>query len=109
MPQDVSTAVLIDEQGGHTHSTAVLRLFLHMGVFYKYLGLVALLIPRFLRDAGYTAFAANRGRIWKIVKNITGLGDTMMDKYRDRILGLVEPIDRRWGFESEKAKKKIGT
>jgi predicted DCC family thiol-disulfide oxidoreductase YuxK len=99
MPPDVSTAVLIDERGAHTHSTAVLRLFLHMGVFYKYLGLLALgMIPRFLRDAGYTAFAANRGRMWRIVKQITGMGDTSMERYRCCILGLAEPIDPSWGF-----------
>ena len=42
LPQDVSTAVLIDELGGHTHSTAVLRLLLRLGFFYKILGLAAL-------------------------------------------------------------------
>lgn len=104
MPQDVSTAVLIDERGGHTHSTAVLRLFLHLGSFYRYLGLLALMVPRFIRDAGYTAFAINRGRIWKIAKRITGMGDTSMEQYRGCILGLVEPIDPDWGFDQTTSK-----
>lgn len=101
-PSDVSTAVMIDEAGKHTQSTAVLRLFLHMGSFYKCLGLVAMwLFPSFFRDAVYGAVAANRGRIWTMVKKVTGMGDTSMGKYRDRTLGLVEPIDPSWGFETQ--------
>jgi len=100
-PSDVSTAVLIDEQGKHTHSTAVLRLLLRLGALYKYLSLLALWgVPRFLRDAAYSAVAAHRGRIWTAVKKVTGMGDTSMVKYRGRILGLEEPADPSWGFET---------
>eukprot|EP00934_Nitzschia_sp_Nitz4_P005290 Nitzschia sp. Nitz4//scaffold19_size178191//104730//105310//NITZ4_001985-RA/size178191-augustus-gene-0.109-mRNA-1//-1//CDS//3329540705//5280//frame0 len=98
-PADVSTAVLMDEQGSHTHSTAVLRLFLYMGSGYPILGWIALyMVPRVVRDFAYTAFARHRGAIWKLVKYVTGMGDTSMAPYRDRVLGLEEPIDPSWSF-----------
>lgn len=99
MPSDVTTAVLIDEEGGHTNSSSILRMFPHMGFPYDFLGPVLLLIPRFVRDFGYRTFAKNRGAIWIFVKRVTGMGDTKLDSYRGRILGLKEPIDRGWGFE----------
>jgi predicted DCC family thiol-disulfide oxidoreductase YuxK len=102
MPFDVSTAVLIDEKGGHTQSEAVLRLFPHISFPYPWIGRLAMwLVPRFLRDAVYCAFAKNRGKIWIGVKRLTGLGDTLMDPYRDRILGLEEPLDPSWGFKND--------
>lgn len=100
MPNDVSTAVLIDEQGTHSHSTAILRVFLPLGVFYRYLAHVAMwIIPCLVRDTAYVIFARNRGRIWKGVKTFTGIGDIHLEQYRDRIFGLIEPIDPTWGFD----------
>jgi predicted DCC family thiol-disulfide oxidoreductase YuxK len=101
MPVDISTAILVDEQGAHTHSTSVLRLFLYMGFAYEWMGLLALrVVPRFVRDAAYRLFARNRGQIWIGVKRVTGMGDTWMEPYRDRVLGLEEPLDPSWGFET---------
>jgi predicted DCC family thiol-disulfide oxidoreductase YuxK len=102
MPTDVSTAVLIDEKGGHTESASVLLLFRYMGIPYVWLGFLALLVPAFIRDWAYRTFAKHWGTIWKGVKRVTGMGDTQLDKYRDRILGLEEPLDPKWGFETKK-------
>lgn len=101
MPQDVSTAILIDELGAYSHSTAVLRLGLHMGSAYAILSRLAIiLVPRVVRDTAFSMFARNRGRIWKTVKQMTGMGDTSMKKYQDRVVGLVDPMDPSWGFDS---------
>ena len=101
MPTDVTTAVLIDEHdAAHKNSDSVLRIFAFMGFPYSRLGPMLLaLIPSFVRDFGYQLFARNRGTIWKGAKRITGMGDTYMEPYRDRILGLEEPLDPGWGFE----------
>ena len=101
LPTDTSTAVLIDKEGGHTHSTAVLRLFRHMGLPYTLLGRVLLFVPVIIRDFGYRLFAENRGMIWKGVKKMTGMGDTTLVEFRDRIVGLEDPLDPEWGFSSE--------
>lgn len=72
---------------------------------WPWIGFVALLIPPFLRDAAYQLFARNRGKIWRKLKQITGMGDTMMQKYEPTILGLDEvpkPVPRNWGFAAEK-------
>ena len=103
-PADVSTAVLIDEAGAHTKSTAVLRLFPWMGFPFSLLGRAALLLPAFLRDGAYGIFAKNRGAFWRAVKQTTGWGDTRMEPYRDRIVGLEEegrPLPESWGFDEE--------
>lgn len=88
--------------GGYTHSTSVLRLFRYMGVPYAVLGFVLLLIPAVIRDLGYSLFAKNRGKIWKGVKKVTGMGDTMLIEFRDRVVGLEEPLDPGWGFGDDK-------
>lgn len=104
MPLDASTAVLIDEKGRHVKSTAVLRLFLYMGPLYRLLGLMALAVPRFLRDGAYRAFAANRGKIWKATKSIVGTGaDTSLEQYRKSMIGLEDPIDSNWGFNTKRS------
>mmetsp|Transcript_142630 Transcript_142630/g.443619 ORF Transcript_142630/g.443619 Transcript_142630/m.443619 type:complete len:168 (-) Transcript_142630:242-745(-) len=88
MPLDVSTVVLIDELGAHKKSTAILRALPHLGAPFYAIYLLLTCIPCRLRDAGYDLFARNRGSIWKTVKRITGMGDTMLWGCRDRILGL---------------------
>jgi len=105
MPTDISTAVLIDEEGAHKESSSILRLMPYMGVPYAVLGQLFLLVPGFIRDAAYRAFAANRGAIWKRVQQITGYGDTYLEDEKYRILGLVEPLDSSWGFASSYAEK----
>mmetsp|Transcript_4235 Transcript_4235/g.9229 ORF Transcript_4235/g.9229 Transcript_4235/m.9229 type:complete len:83 (+) Transcript_4235:348-596(+) len=77
-------------------------------MFYPYLGfpyfvlglLVLFLVPRVVRDLGYRLFARNRGKIWKVFKKVTGLGDTTMHPYRDCVVGLVDEkvLPESWGF-----------
>ena len=98
MPTDLSTAVLIDEEGIHRDSAAVLRPLAHLGFPWIILGRLFLFVPKVIRDTAYQAFGRNRGKIWKVVKLVTGMGDTLMDPYKDRILGLEEPLDAGWGF-----------
>lgn len=61
IPQDLGTIVLIENGLAYTRSTAVLRIARHLGWPWKLLyGLR--IIPRFLRDAIYTAIARRRYR-----------------------------------------------
>lgn len=107
MPTDVSTAVLVDDEGAHKESASILRMFPYMGFPYNVLGPVALLVPACVRDAGYRLFARNRGTIWKGVKKVTGLGDTHLYEYRQGVVGLPEePLDAGWGFNEENHEKK---
>mmetsp|Transcript_21187 Transcript_21187/g.50062 ORF Transcript_21187/g.50062 Transcript_21187/m.50062 type:complete len:109 (-) Transcript_21187:219-545(-) len=103
MPADVSTAVLFTEECAYIESDSILfMLYPYLKFPYFVLGFLALyLIPRVLRDVGYRLFARNRGKIWKVVKKITGMGDTAMHPYRDSVLGLEneEFIPESWGFE----------
>jgi len=67
------------------------------------LGLVAIwVVPVFVRDAAYSAFARNRGKIWIGVKRVTGMGDTRMEPYRGSIMGLEGFVDPGWGFDKER-------
>mmetsp|Transcript_11203 Transcript_11203/g.33159 ORF Transcript_11203/g.33159 Transcript_11203/m.33159 type:complete len:111 (-) Transcript_11203:1248-1580(-) len=100
LPTDVSTAVLIDDDGtGYTESDSVLRLFRFMGFPWTILGFLALLIPAIIRDTGYKLFARNRGKIWKAIKKATGMGDTRLEGYQHKIMGLEGPLDPGWGFD----------
>jgi len=69
-----------------------------MGFPYTLLGALLLLIPACARDVGYKLFAKHRGAIWKRVKRTTGMGDTYLVEHRDKMVGLVEPLDPGWGF-----------
>lgn len=100
-PRDVSTAVLIDEAGVHTESTAILRLLPWMGPAWAGFGRVALLVPECVRNSGYRAFARNRGPIWATVKRLMGWGDTMLEDHRDKVVGLEAPLPSGWGFAPE--------
>lgn len=109
MELDLSTAILIMNHGEvvHTHSASILELFQFMGFPYSSLGPVLLMIPVFLRDYGYKLFGRNRGDIWKLVKRVTGLGDTIMTNYRDQIVGLEgETLPDSWGFANTSEAKK---
>ena len=102
MPCDLSTGILIDETGSHRDSTSILRLLLFLSFPWPWIGRVALWVPTEIRDATYQLFARNRGMIWKRVKQVTGMGDTMMQPYRSVILGLDEvpkPLPKGWGFD----------
>ena len=98
-PVDLSTAVLIDQHGAHIESAAILRMFAWMGFPFTILGPIALLVPCCIRDTAYRAFSSNRGAIWKMVRRLTGWGETHLEAYRGRIIGLEEPLDPGWGFE----------
>ena len=100
-PGDVSTAVLIDEVGAHVSSTAILRLLRWMGFPFNALGWAALLLPRALRDGLYSVFARNRGAIWAVVRRCTGWGETRLEPYRDRVLGVDGPVPQSWGFRDD--------
>ena len=102
MPVDLSTAVLLDEQGAHTNSTAVLRLFPHLNFPFNVLGRLGLLFPIYLRDFAYRLFARNRGTVWRCLKR-TGWQTPVMEGYRDRIIGLEPPLDPGWGFDEGSA------
>jgi predicted DCC family thiol-disulfide oxidoreductase YuxK len=104
MPEDMSTAVLVADDGGHMNSDSVLLLFQYLCSPYPLIGaLLFFLFPRFLRDFGYKLFARNRGRIWIAFKKATGTGDVQMEVYRDRILGLEDPLDPGWGFAKKES------
>ena len=109
MPLDASTAVLIDEAGAHTSSSAILRLFPWMGFPFALLGPVALKIPLSLRDNAYYAFVRRRGAIWKFVMKLTGWRTPSMQPYRARIVGLDQekPLPPGWGFDEEDEKTNI--
>mmetsp|Transcript_89237 Transcript_89237/g.133785 ORF Transcript_89237/g.133785 Transcript_89237/m.133785 type:complete len:105 (-) Transcript_89237:357-671(-) len=99
MPEDMSTAVLVDQDGGHKNSESVLFMLAYLCSPYPWIGaLILFLLPKFLLDFGYKLFAKNRGKIWIAFKKATGTGDVKMGMYRDRILGLEEPLDPGWGF-----------
>jgi predicted DCC family thiol-disulfide oxidoreductase YuxK len=104
---DMSTAVLIVDHGRiiYTHSASILRMAQYIGRPYAIIGLLLLyFFPKFVRDFGYGLFARNRGDIWKGIKRVTGLGDTLMtdDLYRSKIVGLdweqVATFPASWGF-----------
>lgn len=86
----------------HQHSSSILYMFAHMGFPYDRLRPLLLGIPLVVRDGCYGIFARNRGSIWKIVKRVTGMGDTQMDAVRGKLVGLPEkeediPFD--WGLQ----------
>ena len=57
---DLSTVVLIDETGVHTHSTAVLRVLRHCGHRVAWMHSIFIWLPAPLRDVGYRMVAALR-------------------------------------------------
>jgi len=104
MPCDLSTGILIDETGPYRDSTAILRMLLVLSFPWPWIGQLALWVPKFIRDAAYQMFARNRGTIWKNVKLVTGMGDTMMEQYMTTVLGLEEvskPLPSGWGFDAQ--------
>lgn len=106
MPCDLSTGILIDHDGAHRDSTSILRMLCRLRAPWSWIGWWAMvLVPRFIRDFCYQAFARNRGTIWKTVKRVTGMGDTPMHSYQTPyIMGLEEvprPWPDRWGLHRQ--------
>lgn len=66
-PTDLSTMVLIDEEGAHTRSTAALRVArgLRWPWSWAYVGIV---VPRPIRDAAYRLVAKHRRRFGPAVE-----------------------------------------
>lgn len=62
-PVDLDTVVLLDRDGLHVRSEAVVRMFRLMGGVWGFWGLILGLLPRFVRDAGYR-FIARRRLAW---------------------------------------------
>lgn len=63
IPTNIDTVCLIHNGRLYTHSSAVLRIALHLGALWPLLA-VFLVIPRFLRDAWYGVIARSRYRFW---------------------------------------------
>ena len=106
MPNDISTAILIDGDGvtAFKNSESVLRLLLLLSFPWSIMGMIGLWFPRAIRDAGYRTFARNRGDIWKAVKRVSGMGDTILVDYKHRIVGVEEnsPVPESWGLAEGK-------
>ena len=88
----------------YIESDSILVMFTYLKFPYFILGYIALyMVPKIIRDIGYRLFAKNRGTIWIFIKKITGMGDTLMYKYKDSVLGLENDKDKdsileSWGF-----------
>jgi predicted DCC family thiol-disulfide oxidoreductase YuxK len=61
---DLTTVVLLDEAGAHRKSEAVSRILQRMGGFWTFAGKLLRIVPRPLRDAGYSLVARNRYTIF---------------------------------------------
>jgi predicted DCC family thiol-disulfide oxidoreductase YuxK len=62
--RDVNTMVLVDEQGVFRKSTAATRILIRLGGICGLIGSVLRLVPRPLRDAGYSLVARYRYAIF---------------------------------------------
>ena len=60
--EPVSTLVLVEAGRAYVKSTAVLRVALRLGLGWRILGRLGLLVPRFLRDALYSVLVRYRYR-----------------------------------------------
>ena len=63
LPLDVSTVVLVDEEGTHVRSTAALRVLTRCTAPFSYMAAL-LWLPQPLRDLGYKGVAAVRYRVF---------------------------------------------
>lgn len=66
-PEDtelLKSVVLLDEQGLHRHSTAVVRVLRNLGGIWSIAAAILWLIPRPLRDLGYRCIAGSRYRLF---------------------------------------------
>lgn len=58
----MNSLILLDNGKLYRESDAVLRLARHMGGWYKVVGMLGWLVPRFLRDSVYRTISRNRYR-----------------------------------------------
>jgi predicted DCC family thiol-disulfide oxidoreductase YuxK len=65
---NLKTVVLMDENGVHTESTAIIKLFLGLGKIFK-LAIIFKIIPKIIRDKIYRYIAHNRYRWFGKTKN----------------------------------------
>ena len=72
LPLDLSTLVLIDEEGPHTRSTAALRVLRRCSGHWPLLAALLGWVPTPLRDLGYCGVAALR---YKVFGNVFDGGD----------------------------------
>lgn len=82
-PTDLSTIVLIDEEGAHVKNTAVFRILRFVGLPLSFLGRIGLGVPTFLSDPIYDTVAYNRATLskyWPFKHRI--------EDYSDRMVGL---------------------
>lgn len=56
----LDSIVLVDQERVYTHSTAALRIALRLGLLWSIIAGLGLLVPKFVRDALYRAFAKRR-------------------------------------------------
>lgn len=61
---DLGTLVLLDEQGTHRRSAAVVRILKRLGGFWRLLAILLWVVPRPLRDLGYRVVARYRYRVF---------------------------------------------
>ncbi|MGB0888302.1 MAG: thiol-disulfide oxidoreductase DCC family protein [Vicingaceae bacterium] len=61
---DLSTVVLIKDDAAKTKSSAALHIFKNLGEFYS-LGIIFIIVPKFIRDFCYDIIAKNRKKILK--------------------------------------------
>lgn len=62
--RDLNTVVFLDEQGAHRKSAAIIGVFSRLGGFWGAVSVLLRLVPRPLRDAGYSLIAVNRYAIF---------------------------------------------
>jgi len=60
-PDDPMSFLLVDEQGGHISTNAIIRILTGFGGIWK-IAVVLRVIPAFLRDSAYRKIARNRYR-----------------------------------------------
>lgn len=59
---DLKTIVLLDENGQHRRSVAVVAILRRLGGFWRFCGALLWIVPRPIRDWGYNVIARNRYR-----------------------------------------------
>jgi len=62
--RDLKTVVFVDEHGAHRQSAAIIGVLSRLGGFWALVSVLLRLVPRPLRDAGYSLIAVNRYAIF---------------------------------------------
>lgn len=100
--KDFTSAILIDDEGAHSHATSILRGFRYLGFPYSCLGPIGLCVPRCITDSVYGWVSRHRGQVWKCAKKTFGMADTNLSDYRLAILGVTdfEQAPTSWGLSA---------